>query len=246
MSNILIFPDIHGRTFWENPLNDAISKDIINEIVFLGDYFDPYYDEGITVEDSITNFKHLIEVLNSIKDKVKISMLIGNHDLHYINDTFYKYGGGSRFSKAYSKEIKELLLNCPFNLTLSYETNVNGDKVLFTHAGVSKEWEERHFPNGVTVDGLNNLLNDSNGAKALSEVGYERWGEFDGGSIVWNDVDNKYISKYCTNGYDYEIFGHSQQLQDPVITDKFAMLDCRKAFLLKGEGFSITPYEVAA
>ena len=38
------------------------------------------------------------------------------------------------------------------------------------------------------------------------------------------------------DGYDYQIFGHTQQIKDPIITDKWACLDCRQAFVLNDEG----------
>ena len=43
MSNILIIPDIHGRTFWK----ECIKCREYDEIIFLGDYLDPYSFEGI-------------------------------------------------------------------------------------------------------------------------------------------------------------------------------------------------------
>jgi hypothetical protein len=36
--------------------------------------------------------------------------------------------------------------------------------------------------------------------------------------------------------WDYQVFGHSQQEEHPIITKEFACLDCRKAFLLTDEG----------
>ena len=42
---MIICADIHGRTFWK----DAIAKKRENEkIIFLGDYLEPYPQEGIT------------------------------------------------------------------------------------------------------------------------------------------------------------------------------------------------------
>ena len=40
---ILIIPDVHGRRFWR----DAIESDDYDKVIFLGDYLDPYPDEGI-------------------------------------------------------------------------------------------------------------------------------------------------------------------------------------------------------
>jgi hypothetical protein len=36
--------------------------------------------------------------------------------------------------------------------------------------------------------------------------------------------------------WDYQVFGHSQQEKEPIITKEFACLDCRKAFILTDEG----------
>ena len=39
--NILIIPDIHGRSFWEEAINDiAEHRRDFDTVVFLGDYFD--------------------------------------------------------------------------------------------------------------------------------------------------------------------------------------------------------------
>ncbi len=46
MKNILVVPDVHGRKFWETAL------DYPGEIIFLGDYTDPYPREGITMADA--------------------------------------------------------------------------------------------------------------------------------------------------------------------------------------------------
>mgnify|MGYP006379875163 FL=1 len=50
MSKILIVPDVHGRKFWHK------AEELINEvdkIIFLGDYLDPYFWEGITFETAM-------------------------------------------------------------------------------------------------------------------------------------------------------------------------------------------------
>ena len=48
MNNILIIPDIHGRTFWKECI-----KCECDEIIFLGDYLDPYNYEGISKQDAL-------------------------------------------------------------------------------------------------------------------------------------------------------------------------------------------------
>ena len=56
MEDILIIPDIHGRTFWK----DACSK-WEGKVIFLGDYLDPYSDEGIHFEDAVINFINILD-----------------------------------------------------------------------------------------------------------------------------------------------------------------------------------------
>lgn len=41
---ILVVPDVHGRMFWKEPVSKYIDQ--VDRIVFLGDYLDPYRDEG--------------------------------------------------------------------------------------------------------------------------------------------------------------------------------------------------------
>lgn len=42
---ILVLHDVHGRLFWKKPVQKYI--DVVDRVVFLGDYLDPYGDEGV-------------------------------------------------------------------------------------------------------------------------------------------------------------------------------------------------------
>ena len=46
---IFIIPDVHGRDFWKKAYNYV---DKVDEVIFLGDYLDPYETEGISSEDA--------------------------------------------------------------------------------------------------------------------------------------------------------------------------------------------------
>ena len=68
MTNILVIPDLHGRTFWKEPI---AHKEDFDHIVFLGDYFDPYHWESINQQDAIENFKDngiILEPLISVTE----------------------------------------------------------------------------------------------------------------------------------------------------------------------------------
>ena len=61
------------------------------------------------------------------------------------------------------------------------------------------------------------------------------------GSIVWADV-REWINCQSFDEepaeYDaYQIFGHTQLVSDPIVTDKFACLDCRRAFRFENGRF---------
>lgn len=84
MSKIIIIPDVHGRTFWK------LAKDKINEVdqvVFLGDYLDPYPVEDISPEKAIEGLKEIIDFKKEYPGKV--ILLIGNHKKYF---KFFIYG----------------------------------------------------------------------------------------------------------------------------------------------------------
>ena len=71
-------------------------------------------------------------------------------------------------------------------------------------------------------------------------------GNHPSGSMVWADVEEMLVSDPLPD--TYQIVGHSMQYDGPIITDKFACLDCRAAFILNNKGkikpvTQITPYE---
>lgn len=74
MNELLVLPDIHGREFWRGPCNDIEKYD---KVIFLGDYFDPYDFEHISVPQAIVNFEEILELKKNNMDKVVL--LLGNH-----------------------------------------------------------------------------------------------------------------------------------------------------------------------
>lgn len=143
MNNIhtLIIPDVHGRIFWK----EAINKFPINEypeinIVFLGDYLDPYENyprclegEGWSRRHTIDNFNEIIKLAKSDN---RVHLLFGNHDMHYWYDARYK----SRVDNKNYNEIKKLFLNNFTLFNVAFEETINDQKYLYTHAGVTSFW----------------------------------------------------------------------------------------------------------
>ena len=87
---MIIVPDIHGRQFWRHIAQEYAGKE---HIVFLGDYLDPYRDEGFTSDDAFTGLQDIMQLKKEYPDN--ITLLLGNHDLHYLHEEM----AGSRYDE---------------------------------------------------------------------------------------------------------------------------------------------------
>lgn len=225
--DIIIIPDVHGRKFWR----EAVEKYPDADTIFLGDYLDPYPAEGISPEEAIANLE---EIIAYTKTKPNVTLLMGNHDLHYLCN----FGEACRLDYANSAKIHFLLMDNLWLFRLAALREVNGKNVIFTHAPILTEWiEDMHETTNLQL-----LVNRLNGA--LSKIMKEPWAvedyigqisEYRGGyqnfgSPVWADV--REVNNNIIPTTDFSIFAHTQQESDPIITNTYACLDCRKAFRL--------------
>lgn len=184
---LLIIPDVHGRKFWEIAENKTNEYD---QIIFLGDYLDPYPFENISVEDAIVNFERIIEFKEMFPDKVVL--LLGNHDMPYFSSRYFSLSMyHSRHSKTYHADIKGMFKTHKDLFKLSHCE----DNILFTHAGCTPIWIHDTFGQEYEVtdvkklsDKINDLLNIKDGIKSLFVIGEERGGRNRTGSCIWADV----------------------------------------------------------
>ena len=240
---LLCIGDVHGRNFWKKAVEENMDK--VDKIIFLGDYLDPYPWEGITRKDAIRNFDDIIKFKADNKDKV--ILLLGNHDFPYIDKKIFFTR--SRYDSSNAYHIEEMFRSHRSLFQLAYDEKMGDKLYLFTHAGLSPHWYEKHkeLIGDLTVKNLNYLYETPGGIKSLCEASYYRGGWDQFGSIVWCDVvemteDSQHMKEVeglSVNDklpWDYQVFGHSQQEEHPIITKEFACLDCRKAFLLTDEG----------
>ena len=240
---LLIIPDVHARTFWK----DAVYKhdNECDKVIFLGDYLDPYQEEGITRKDAIRNFEEIIDF--KLNNKEKVVLLLGNHDCQYF---LKEFNTRSRYDSSNAYHIIEKFKSHRSLFKLAHSEIINGKTYLFSHAGLMNSWVERNKKviGEPTVDNINHLLETPHGVITLTDVsGYRTWLGEKSGSIVWSDVREKMDDKSeidnivpnddsIVNGYDYQIFGHTQLSEKPITTDKWICIDCRKAFILNNEG----------
>ena len=232
----LIIPDIHGRKYWRTPMEKYCDK--AERIIFLGDYFDPYRYERISESDAIDNWHEIMDFITDHELWDSTTMLIGNHDAHYMSSTFAVYGGGSRKSKEHVSDIKSLLTACPV-LQIAYEGRVGDKKILFSHAGVTEDWYSRHkdLVGDLSAANLNHLKETEGGWRALAEIGPTRMGTNLTGSPLWSDVREHVSFGWPTEsqgGYSFQVFGHTKS-DHPIIEKHFAMLDCQRCFVMTDE-----------
>lgn len=215
MSKILIVPDVHGRTFWRKA-KERISE--VDRVVFLGDYLDPYFWEGISRIDAIDEFREIIEFKRENLDKVVL--LLGNHDCAYCFD----FGSASRYDYENEFEIKAIF-GANMDLFRLYHKE---DKYLFSHAGITNYWLKTYLPE-YDIERFTNLPTREL-IPFLWRISFFRGGIDNTGSIIWSDVrEGDREETY------YQIFGHTQLEKEPIIEEKYACLDVRMCFLLDTE-----------
>ena len=233
---IIIIPDVHGRSAWRKAEQYAGKSDC--KIVFLGDYHDPYPNEGILPDESLKNFKEIVEFRKSADN---IVTLLGNHDLGYL----FKDICSSRRDYANGKEIATIFSENDSLFNLIYEEEQSGRKYSFSHSYVHKTWlelavldraSESEIREHGIVEFINGLYHTKDGhfIENLGDVSFYRGGFGSFGSMVWSDVREAIdpaeswinplnMDKPSLDGY-YQIFGHTM-LSRTYIDNGFACLD---------------------
>lgn len=233
MKKIIIIPDVHGRDFWIDNVNKyKNNKDYY--IVFLGDYLDPYqYPDGISEKQAIDIFYKVIDVAKSSNN---ITLLLGNHDLHYF--PMFLQDWGCRKINHNKKELSELFQTNLNLFKVAYDININNKKYLFTHAGVTPDWWAKvsgklikHHPVNsdkcwmefmewdaeiinkfktfdLSANSLNELINYKEGQILLSIVGRSRGGRDFTGSCMWTDIYDHFDEQQ----YDPEFYSNIYQI----------------------------------
>ena len=231
---MIIIPDIHGRTFWQQAITGCEDE----KIILLGDYTDPYPMEGIPTSEGLQSLQQVIELKKEHPDQVVL--LLGNHDLSYLSP----YLPRCRHDNENHEAIAALLQDNLECFDIAHEERVGNRRVVFSHAGILPGWmaeneETIGEPNpGEEVGVINRLFHQGVLYPALGNVSGYRGGEYPVGSCVWADIEEymDYLPDVLPECY--QVFGHSL-LRQPLITDRFACLDCRTAFRMD-EDLSLT------
>jgi len=231
--NILIIPDVHGRTFWKKAVNTVK----YTKIIFLGDYVDPYQWEGIDNLSALSNFKDILSL--KTKNPENVVLLLGNHDMSYFSNLYHDLACSDRHDWILEDELNHLYRSSTSYFQLAHEETIGGRRYLFSHAGVTQPWLQQNIDIIKEPDGehLNQLIKSDEGIKTLAQAGLLRGGDYLSGSVVWADVNELASSKPLPD--TYQIVGHTMQFYGPIIQDHFACIDCRTAFSLNDKGLTI-------
>ncbi|MDR0605493.1 MAG: metallophosphoesterase [Bacteroidales bacterium] len=223
MDEVLIVPDIHGRDFWKPALKYK------GKIIFLGDYTDPYPCEEFEQEDAYQSLLQIVEFKQENPERV--TLLIGNHEMHYYNE----YYACSRFDFHYFDRYNAILMGKETSDLFQVCKQI--DNYLFIHAGIIKGWYDVHLKElsklGKTLEEQLNKFFFTN-RRAFFEVSRSRGGYHSAGSPLWADLLEHFNETVHFNNEIIQIIGHTRLTdKDPVIMDNVWMLDNQKLYLLK-------------
>lgn len=249
----IIVPDVHGRTFWRESVYHYLQNTTDVNVIFLGDYVDPYGYEEISREDAFCVLEEIIELKRRYKDRVVL--LIGNHDFHYFNGSI----GGCRKDMMRKEDLKWLYVDNMDLFEYYHIEVIGGVNYLFSHAGFLNSWVYvERGPLGIydmfnndedrvsqeTVDMINfdliktlnfkELFNDREARLSMDSIGHSRGG-MDVGSFMWADISDHLGFDETIKGC-VQIVGHTQQESDPVNLGDIICLDCRECFYMFDDG----------
>lgn len=242
MKEILIIPDIHGRGYFREALHEAVSNRV--EIVCLGDYLDPYIEDGITDDEAFTLLDELVKLKKA--EPHMVHLIIGNHDSGYI------YGPQicvSRYDWENAKRNHEFFMRNALCFDLFYEIRLAGKRFLFSHAGITSKWlSDIGYPPDNIDEALISLkkeylefcLDSSKTAiwEKLAHISEERGGKHKSGSMIWADFFEHTTRLNWLNGDNMiQIIGHTRLNFHPVrVSNRLFCLDCRVPFYLDTQG----------
>lgn len=201
----IIIGDIHGRNIWK----DIVSKESYDRVIFVGDYFDSFDIPGI---DQIYNFN---EICNFAKSSPKeVVLLVGNHDLHYMQ-IGQSYSG---FQSAFQFDISGILSDNRDLLSMIYRF----DNVVVSHAGVSPIWMNENFDRNWSYDNMTDKINNlfKFRPRSFRFSGWDPYGDDPSQSPVWirpsSLLKSNTRNSNLIKDHLIQIFGHTQMSQEQI------------------------------
>lgn len=220
MRKRVIIGDPHGR--WD-AIAHIYETEQPDDVIILGDYFDSFdvhpIDQKECYENILALRKQHIE-----SGKGKFIMLIGNHDMHYLNDYIGQHSGYNFETAHFAGYRIERDIH---NNTLMYVYIDNVNRTIYSHAGVSMKWLE-HWCEG-KIENINNEM-----SYHAFEFTYRDGGDFYGSSEyngpTWIRPNGLMKNPYKdSDGVWNQVFGHTQSISPKEFTiddSKLYCIDC--------------------
>ena len=246
---VLVVPDIHGETFWKEPVQRYIDQ--VDRIVFLGDYLDPYPEEGkeYSPQGLFDNLMDIIDLKRANIDKVVL--LKGNHDQHYASEKFRELACGSRCDKVNWCLYNEVYVRNQDLFELAHLEEISGIPYLFSHAGMTLYWINKvnsslwkladnkiSLADPDIIERINALDDNDEGQEMLSIIGrYRTFIGAESGSVLWADIEEHAIpdapKAYGLNKV-FQVVGHSRlnEEYDKVEFDNLVLIDSQQCFMI--------------
>jgi len=140
---IAVIGDIHGLETWRH-----ITKDIdeLDKIIFIGDYVDSYHAINQLQRQNLLG---IIQFKDDNPDKVVL--LLGNHDMHYVNDNLECSGFSWNKYKLFHSIYRD-------NLDKFKMIHREGD-FIFSHAGLSSKYLKYYGFDSENIDDAIDYVN---------------------------------------------------------------------------------------
>jgi hypothetical protein len=159
---ILTIGDVHGRDGWKFLTHDSpydynlwrVAVDAgapaddyefwkdhpytnFDKIIFIGDYVDSFDAINVIIKSNLEEIVHFKKCLGD-----RVVLLLGNHDVQYIVHN----QGCSGYRPEMRHDLYQIFSeNSSFFKLAHEETGTNGEKWLWTHAGVTSGWYNKVF-----------------------------------------------------------------------------------------------------
>jgi predicted phosphodiesterase len=139
MGKIISIGDIHGSKSWKDNflIKDGkvtLQGPSIEKVIFVGDYVDSFTYTDTEIRE---NLLEIIDFKQRYSDR--IILLIGNHDIQYMNPSPKSQCTGFRPTMLH--DLYDIFkINRNLFQFAHLEEDIEGDRVLWTHAGVTNNW----------------------------------------------------------------------------------------------------------
>ena len=198
----IIIGDPHGR--W-NAVKNIYDKEQPDEVIILGDYFDSFNIDAYNQRECYDNIINLRKEHLS-KHGRGFCMLIGNHDMHYMDEAFGRCSGWNPVTnyqasyplcRDWDAEILKMI----------FIDEVN--KTIYSHAGVTMNWFQQWIKSNSLAD-INTI--ETKAFQFTYKNGGDYYGSSSWNSPLWVRPEGLKKSPYKDkDGIVWsQIFGHTQ------------------------------------